>query len=240
MGKLVPINQKNKFLINFAKSLIILKGQSPCDIAEKIGVPSVSLRKFLKGETMALAPEHTVKLFYHLGLGKNSNGSVGFQTNCVHNFSLHYEKYRRSATGIIRTVLKIIPEYSARVVRETRNCSYILITNKSVRISLKVKKSFFRKLPINTLAIKKIEKLPFKSYIPDSYISSLENGTLGLLDFDAIFQKKFPRWDNIRSIANVHGIPFQDIMDFLRSEADKVRTYSANDFQHSLAIEDKS
>jgi hypothetical protein len=228
--------KNNRFLINFAKSLILLKNQSTEGLASKINIPHKNLVMFLSGAKMALPPEHAVKLFYQLGLGKNKAGKVGFQINCIHDFSLDLSGGGEGAQTILSTALSILPSYEARCVLKTRQYFYILIVSESVKISLRLKKPLFARLPVEKIGIKSLKDGSSK-LIPAEYKKILTKGSLGILDFDAIYQQTYPNWDSIRSIANIHGIPYQDIVVYLKKEIQQIRAYSITEFQQSLQIE---
>ncbi len=226
---------KNKFLVNFAKSLFILKKHQISEIACKLGIPSSNLMAFIEGKKMAIAPEHAVKLFYFLGIGKNSKKEIGFQSNCVHAFELNIDKNRNIAGPVIQTALKILPQYQAREVYHTRRQIFILIAFEDIRIVLKLSKGFFNNLETHLLRLKNFKNLANRQErIPNNYLTALKTGTLGVLDFDALFFYKFDNWQRLQSIANVHGVPFVKIMRYIKQEARNTQRYTIVDFQKAI------
>lgn len=216
--------QSRSYLIDLAKVLICLRGATIQETARAIGVSESSIRDFLARTRLSLSPEHAVKFYYHLGIGKNITGETGLLSQCVHHYRLDYSA-GGDATAMVETLRPLLPGAVATMLPLTDNRTQaVLIKTATARVVLLIKsKGLLRRQPLNlnllNLSDCEVAYPADASTIPPEYKVSIFTGQIGLVDFDALFDASFPDWNTLRRVANSHNISYAEIIHFMKERS---------------------
>lgn len=226
--------QRRSYLIELAKVLIYLRGVSVAKVAKDIGISESGIRDFLSRTRLSLAPEHAVKFYYYLGIGKNSTGETGLVSQCVHHYRLDLS--RTDAQAMVDTLRPLLPGASATMLPVVDGKTHaLLIKNATARVVLLVKKGWVRnrQVSMSLLGLSDCEiSYPIMAEdIPPEYKTAVFSGQIGLVDFDALFAASFPDWQTIRRVANSHNITYAEIIHFLKERSRTSRGLSHKEYR---------
>lgn len=230
--------QRRSYLIELARVLIYLRGASVSGVAKTLGISESGIRDFLSRTRLSLSPEHAVKFYYHLGIGKNSGGETGLLSQCVHHYRLDFS--RPDATAMVDTIRPLLPEARATLLPCTDGRTRaVLLKTKTARVVLLVKTGLLqrRHLGLSNIGLSDCE-LAYpadENSIPPEYKKAVFAGQIGLVDFDALFYASFPDWNTIRRICNSHNISYAEIIHFMKERSRVSRGLTAREY-HGLEI----
>lgn len=225
---------KSCFVQDLAKSLIIMHGLTVEEAARRVGIPSENVQAFLAGVTMALAPEHTEKLLYSLGVGLNDAKEVGLLSRCVHILSLDL---REASVVVLQPLFYLLDEFTVmKLPVEKKRTTPVLMWNDNVRILLRVRRKPFKNISLHLLGIAKNEQAYKGKSVPPEYVRSIFGGHLGMIDYDALASGCYPNWALLRRIANSHNIRFEQILGYMERQSRDARGLTPEAYRQGFSI----
>lgn len=234
------MNEKKQrsYLIDLARVLVYLRGATVGGVSRSLGISESGIHDFLSRTRLSLSPEHSVKFFYHLGIGKNSAGATGLLSQCVHHYRLDFS--RPNAASLVEILRPLLPGARATLLPFTEGRTrVVLIKTATARVILQVKTSLFCRqqvgLSLLGLADCEVAYPAEKTVIPEEYKSAVFSGQIGLVDFDALFNAVFPDWNTLRRVANSHNITYAEIIHFMKERSRTSRGLTQREY-HALEM----
>lgn len=228
--------QRGSYLIELAQVLIYLRGATIGLVATAIGVSEASVRDFLSRTRLSLAPEHAVKFFYYLGIGRNKDGETGLLSHCVHHYTIDLSRAGATvAMDIIRPLFAQAQAEATLLPYCDGRTQVALIKTPTARVVLRIKTGLMQRRLANLspvgLAECEVPYLAGECDIPAEYRPAVYSGQIGLVDFDALFGAAFPDWHTIRRVANSHNITYSEIIHFMKERSRTSRGLTYKDYK---------
>jgi hypothetical protein len=204
--------------IKLARSLMLLKGLSPRDVAHNTGLPSENLVAWLNGSNNTLSPSSYVTLFTYLGVDK-----TGISGEHVHVWKIK-NKMGRFSSQVMQAFKDVAPLLDKgemmEIVRQEKIKSFFdktrlfILKGAGFRILLHLESSFFAPQSVepsmipgvswcstvdNNRALAKLDRL---------YWNAALSGSLTTSEFDDIFMQTFDKcsWGDLRLISRERGV----------------------------------